>query len=309
MPTLDLHIDAGALAQLTELPEQVLSAVAAAQQALAGADPAGAGNPLTDLIAGLGAVSDQLAELPDLGPALAGLGVLRDLLPAGIPAVAEDAVAALSTLTDQLAPLAPILDDPAAFIDAAVQRLSGVTSTISAQSDEAHSVMGDLQLFFTLLGSLDDWTAHPPSADAVAGLIAKAFIGANLDLLAPPLAALRCNLARLDAILPDSDDLRHWRAGLTGLSATWAAIDAAVAVPQIDWRAVEADLAAAARVQADLMAARDRLLAAAVAALGSLSFAGLADVAAALRAIPAVPEEDALDADPRRVRRAGPRAA
>src|SRR6476659_4858990 len=133
MPTLDLHIDAGALTQLTELPEQVLAAVAAAQEALAGADPAGAGNALSNLIAGLGALSDQLAELPDLGPALAGLGALRELLPAGIPAVAEDAVAALSTITDQLAPLAPILEDPAAFIDAAVQRLSGVTSTISGQ--------------------------------------------------------------------------------------------------------------------------------------------------------------------------------
>ena len=75
-------------------------------------------------------------------------------------------------------------------------------------------------------------------------------------------------------MLPDSADLLHWRAGLAGLSARWAAIDAAVAAPAIDWRAVEADLTAAARVQADLVAAGDRLLAAAVAALGSLRSAG-----------------------------------
>ena len=69
MATLDLHIDAGALAQLTELPDQVLSAVAVARQALDGADPGRVGQRTRGADAGTVALPDQLAELPDLGPA------------------------------------------------------------------------------------------------------------------------------------------------------------------------------------------------------------------------------------------------
>jgi hypothetical protein len=290
MPTVDLGIDAGALTRLTELPDQILSAVAAAQQALDGADPAGSGNAIADLVAGLGALPDQLAELPDLGPALADLGALRELVPAELPAAAEAALSTLHGVTDALAPLAPLIDDPEAFIEAATQRLSGLTAAIATPSDASLGVGGELAQFFTLLNSLDDWTTRAPSATEVASLVAKAFVGADLDLLAPPLAALQRCLARLDTVLPDGADLTRWRTGLTGLQATWTALDAAVTAPQIDWRAIEVDLSTAARVQAELISARDRLLADAVAALGGLEFGGLADVAAAIRAIPQVPE-------------------
>ena len=81
--TLDLGIDAGALSQLSALPDQILTAVATAREALAGADSGDGSNALGSLVAGLGDLPSQLANLPDLGPALAGLQGLRVSCPPG----------------------------------------------------------------------------------------------------------------------------------------------------------------------------------------------------------------------------------
>ena len=290
MPTLDLGIDAGALSQLSALPDQILTAVATAREALAGADSGDGTNALGSLVAGLGDLPGQLANLPDLGPALAGLQGLRDLVPAGLPASAGVAVDALGGITGLLGPLAALVDgDPSALIAAAVERLAGATSTIGEQSEGALAVTGELRQFFTLLGSLDGWTAHAPPAEEVAALVAKAFIGADLDLLEAPALALANSLSGLDAVLPDGADLTSWRAGLTTVATTWTAIEARVAA-DVDWPSLELDLQAAGRAQAELIAARDRLLAGAVAALGRLDLSGLGAVAAAMRAVPEVPE-------------------
>ena len=97
------------------------------------------------------------------------------------------------------------------------------------------------------------------------------------------------SLSGLDAVLPDGDDLTRWRTGLTTVATTWTAIETRVAA-DVDWPSLELDLQAAGRAQADLIAARDRLLAGAVAALGRLDLSGLGAVAAAMRAVPEVPE-------------------
>lgn len=205
MPTLDLHIDAGDLGQLTELPTQILAAVATARQALDGADTAATGNALGDL----GTLPGRFGDLPDLGSALGGLTGLGDLLPAGLPASAAGAVEALGHITGMLAPLARLVDgDPAQLVAAAVDRLGGLTATVAQQSADAAGVAGELRQFFTLLASLEGWTSHPPSADEVAALVAKALIGADLDLLAAPVAALERTLGALERVLPD-DDLTH----------------------------------------------------------------------------------------------------
>ena len=211
-------------------------------------------------------------------------------MPAGLPASAGAAVDALGAVTGLLGPLAALVDgDPSALIAAAVERLAGATSTIGEQSEGALAVTGELRQFFTLLGSLDGWTTHAPPAEEVAALVAKAFIGADLDLLEAPALALANSLSGLDAVLPDGDDLTRWRTGLTTVATTWTAIETRVAA-DVDWPSLELDLQAAGRAQAELIAARDRLLAGAVAALGRLDLSGLAAVAAAMRAVPEIPE-------------------
>ena len=109
VPTLDLGIDAGALSQLSALPDQILTAVATAREALARADSGDGTNALGSLVAGLGDLPGQLADLPDLGPALAGLQGLRDLVPAELAASAGVAVDALGGITGLLGPLAALV--------------------------------------------------------------------------------------------------------------------------------------------------------------------------------------------------------
>lgn len=291
MPALSLDIDAGALAQLAELPEQILAAVATARAALDGADSGDGANPLGALLAGLGDLPGQLGSLPDLGDALGPLRALGDLVPAGLAGSAAGALDALGSLTGLLGPLAALVEgDPGPAVAAAVDQLAGLTGVLGEQSEAAGSVTGDLRQFFTMLASLDGWaTAAPPAAE-VARLVAKAFLGADLDLLAGPAAALDDALAALGDVLPDGADLDRWRAGLAGLEATWAGFEARVNGPAIDWLAIELDLQAVGRAQIELLAVRDRLLAGAVAALGRLDLGGLGAVAAALRAVPEVPE-------------------
>lgn len=290
MPTLDLHIDAGALAELTDLPTRILAAVSVARRALADADAADGDNAVGALLAGLQALPGQLSDLPDLDAALGGLAGLRQLLPDGLPESAGGALDALGTLTGLFGPLAVLIDgDPSAVISAAVDQISGLTAVIGEQSEAAVGVSGELHQFFSLLASLDDWDQRPPPVAEVAALVAKAFVGADLDLLAEPALALERCLHGLEVVLPDGADLARWRDGKAGLEAMWAGLEARL-TGTIDWPALELDLQAAGSVQAELGAARDRLMASAVAALGRLDLSGLAAVAAALRAVPEVSE-------------------
>lgn len=291
MPTLSLNIDAGALSQLSELPEQVLAAVATARQALDGANSSDSGNAVGALLNGLGTLPDQLGTLPDLGDALGGLSGLRELLPADLTTGGAAVLDALGTLTGLFGPIAALIDgDPGAAIAAAVDQLGGLAATIGERSESAIGVTTELQEFFRLLASLDDWATAAPPATEVAGLIAKAFIGADLEILVGPVAALNRCLAGLDGVLPDGADLGRWRTGLSGLNAIWSGFEARVSGPTIDWLALELDLQAASRAQAELIAIRDQLIAGAVSALGGLDLSGLVSVAAALKAVPELPE-------------------
>ena len=97
--------------------------------------------------------------------------------------------------------------------------------------------------------------------------MAKALIGADLDLLEAPALALANSLSALDAVLPDGEDLTRWRTGLTTVATTWSSIETRVAA-DVDWPSLELDLQAAGRAKRTCSRAVDRLLAGAVAALG-----------------------------------------
>ena len=290
MPTLDLDIDAGALAQLTELPGQILAAVATAREALAAADESDSGNALGALLAGLGTLPDQLAGLPDLGDALGGLIGLGDLVPAGLPASAAGALDALGSLTGLLGPLAALVDgDVEAAVAGAVDQLAGLTTTLGEQSAGAAEVAGELRQFFTLLASLDGWSASAPPPAEVAGLVAKAFIGADLDILAAPVAAL-------DAASPGSPPCCPTGPTSIGGGSGWPAPRRSGAGSRPGSPATSTGRPSSSTSRPwrgprpSCIALRDQLVAAAVAALGRIDLGGLAPVGAALRAVPEIPE-------------------
>lgn len=290
MPTLDLGIDSSALGQLTELPEQVLAAVAAAREALDGASPSEPSNALGGLLSGLAAIPDQIEGLPAVGDALSGLTALAGLIPAELThgAGALESIGAVTALLGPMSALAT--GDLDAAVAAAVDKLGDAAGTIAQQAEGSVVVADELRELFTLLAALDGWTAHAPPAEEVARLLAKAFLGADLDILAVPLDAMRTCLASIEDVLPGEDDLDQWRSGLAAMEATWAAFEARVAVPSVDWVGLELDLQVVARSQAELVVLRDQLLSVVVAALVRVDLSGLAAVATALRQVPEVPE-------------------
>ena len=283
---LDLAIDPDALAQITELPDQVRAVIEEAQAALDAAGAAAGGNPLAALPGALGGLADLVGDLP----ALDGLAGLADLLP-DAPIDGTEVGAAIERLTGLLGPLAEVLagDDLEGAMAGAVAQAGEIGAQLVPRGDEVTAVLAQLQELLGFLGALDGWGPSTPAPE-VARLLARALVGAGPDLLDAPAAALDAATAAFQAVVAiDDPALATWMgAGADQLQA-WVALEGRLdGAGPLDWHQVEAAVQAASRSLLEATAARDRLIAGAVEALGRLDGAAFAPVATALLAVPEV---------------------
>ncbi|MEA2932514.1 MAG: hypothetical protein QOI56_1299, partial [Actinomycetota bacterium] len=292
MPELNIGIDASVLSSLTELPGQVLAAIGPAQQAIDQARQGGGpGAAIEGLFGTLGSLAGDLGQLPDMSELIGGLSGLGDLLPTGAIGDSGALQDALGGFSGLFGPVFDLLSgDPQAALSAAVTRAGDLVSSVKGGGGELGAIGDEFTHFLQLLGSLDDWGTAPPSPATVAGLLAQALVGVRLDVLAAPTAALAATMAHLADLVPPGVDLDRWRVGVDAQLGRWTAIEARLAGPTVDWVALEADIQVAGHELVELVAARDRLISAAVGAMTRIDLSSLHAVADALRAIPEIPD-------------------
>lgn len=243
-----------------------------------------AGNPLSEVLGALSDLSGAAATpaLPDLA------GPLRSVvaaLPSGPLADLAQVQAAVEEALGLLGPLREIVraGDLEHVLRAGLDRALDAVGTMRPSGDDALGVAGELVEFFRLFGVLLGWQGSPPRPEQVVDLLSRALIGIRPDLLAGPAQALDAALGPLERLLVDSADLRAWRGAAAAQLALWQGVEARLAAGGgIDWPSLAVELRTAHGRLQELTAARDRLLAQAVAGLDGFQLPALPQVAAAL---------------------------
>jgi len=286
--TLELEISAEALQQLRELPQQIVDSVETAQRELegilAGEDAA---SSISGVLGDLSALATAAEEIPGVDDVV---GALRELVE-GLPdALGLDVAAAEAGIAVVLALVEPVRDlvdggSLEAAVDTALERALDVAGSLTRDNEELLELRGELEEFFRLFGQLLGFASGPVDPSDVAELLSRALVGVRIDLLDAPAAALEAALAPLAGLLPDGPDLVRWRGAPAAQLALWQGLDARL-TGTVDWPVLEAELSTARVELLEVIAVRDRLLAAAVAGLGRLTLPGLGGVATALVELP-----------------------
>jgi len=289
-----VNVSPEGLQGLQNIPQQIETLVTTAKQALnavqSGSDQ---GSPLGALLAGFQSLGQTTAQLPSLdsvlGPLQSITGALPDRALADITAIRNAVDGALEIFgpTKDLV-LSGNLEKA---MEDGVGRVLDVAASRLRPGDEVNEMFGKLGDFFKLFAALLEWKQNPPDANAAVEFLSGLLIGAPHDLLAHPFAIVDATLQPLENILADSPDLRLWRGAVDVRVSFWNGIEARFSGgAAVDWGQVEADLRTESQLVLDLRAARDRLLADTISALGGIHLSALADVGTAVAAVPPTPD-------------------
>ena len=295
MPSISatLQISTSGLADLQAIPQQLESLVNGARSNLSSIHSgAAAGNPFSSLLGNFQALAGQTANLPDLGPVLAPIQALaKDLPDAGFANI-DQLTHGVDDMLDVFGPVKDLLLSGKLnlTLEQGAQKALEVVGGLLKPGDDSAPILSQLEQFFEMFRSLQSWGQKPPSAQALADLLGQLFVGVPADLLEKPYAALRAVLDPLRQVLPEGPELTGWRGAFEGRSQFWAQANAQLAVPNINWSALETSLHGELQLLIDLRAKRDRLISVSLSNLTTLNFRGLDQVQGGIATIARPPE-------------------
>jgi hypothetical protein len=287
------------LQAIENLPRDVDALVRDVRQVLdAVRGGAATGNPASALFGTLSSLAGDVQHLPGVAALVGPLEELLAALPGGGLANLTEVKAAVETVLDFFGPVRDVARTGGfeAALAEVVERGLEHLESLKHETGDVADVLRDLDDFLGLFEALVHWKTSPPAADAVVAVFTRLLLGLRHDVLAGAAAALERALAPLDSLVPDGADAASWQGAVTAQLELWRGIDTRVsAAAAIDWRGLGADLTAAHDRLLGIVAARDRLFADVLARVNAFELRGLAEVDAAVAALPAL-EPPRLDA-------------
>jgi hypothetical protein len=286
-----INITADQIALLGNLPGQIEALVNTTRQTLESIrDGTSDSNPVSVVFQSLSTLAVQAQQLPSLDPLLAPAREVVDALPSRALTDVAQVAQSIESVLNLFGPAKDVLvsgNIQGAF-EEGLSRALDAAGRLFQENDEIRTVHRELEEFFRLFRMMLDWPQRPPRPEDVTDLLSRALAGIPPDILEAPFRALENVLEPLGRLLPAGSDLDLWRQAPAARLEFWQSLDARLAEGTIVWPTLEAELRAELQVLLQIEGARDRLLANTLHALGSLRFDGMANVVAALQAIPRI---------------------
>ena len=296
MPEVDLTIritglSVEQLARFADAPKEIENVLKAASGALDGALSGDlSGNAFSGFLKTLDSLAEDAGSVPSIDALIAPVKEIVGKLPAGALADAGKVGASVGSFLEFFGPLKDMLLSgkfEANIGEVVTKSLDKIGGLVKA-NEETKGMFGEVEEFFGLFNSLVGWKTRAPSADELVRFLSRLLVGVGHDVFARASLSLKASLEPLDLLIPAGADLTAWRALPSRQLALWQGIDARLsASAHVDWAALSVELQAARRLQLEGIAVRDRLIAASLASLNGFELRGIAEVAAALREIPA----------------------
>ncbi|HTD37512.1 MAG TPA: hypothetical protein VK669_08350 [Candidatus Limnocylindrales bacterium] len=282
--------------KLANLPHDVETAVSTAKQLIDAVRSGGSpGNAASAMFKSLATLGDDAKGIPALDQVVKPITSLVGELPDhGLPNIA----AIEGSVGDVLALFRPLMDAIASgnveqAVEKAVADFLALAKSSTPGNASISDAFSDAQTFFELFATIVGWTHAPPSANDAIPVLSTALFGLSHDVLAAPAAALETALAPLAQLVPGGPDATRWNGAADAARAAFVAIGAQAAAPHVDWSALRTAVNAAHAQLLDLIAARDRAYALALAAITGLRLGPFDSVATAVAGVPPAPPRQA----------------